>query len=30
MYAKRLRTYREMGYICDEGQELNLALDAMP
>ena len=28
MYAKRLRTYREMGYICDEStQELSLAID---
>ena len=27
MYAKRLRTYREMGYICDEpAQELSLAI----
>jgi superfamily II DNA or RNA helicase len=28
MYAKRLRTYREMGYVCDEpAQELSLAID---
>ena len=28
MYAKRLRTYREMGYVCDESaQELNLQFD---
>jgi superfamily II DNA or RNA helicase len=27
MYAKRLRTYREMGYVCDESpQELSLAI----
>jgi superfamily II DNA or RNA helicase len=27
MYAKRLRTYREMGYVCDESaQELSLAM----
>jgi superfamily II DNA or RNA helicase len=26
MYAKRLRTYREMGYVCDEAQELNIAI----
>ena len=26
MYAKRLRTYREMGYICDEGQEFSLSV----
>jgi superfamily II DNA or RNA helicase len=28
MYAKRLRTYREMGYVCDESaQELSLRID---
>ena len=28
MYAKRLRTYREMGYVCDESaQGLSLAID---
>src|ERR1019366_9339719 len=27
MYAKRLRTYKEMGYVCDESaQELGLAV----
>ena len=27
MYAKRLRTYKEMGYVCDESaQELSLAI----
>lgn len=25
-YGKRLRTYREMGYICDKGQEFSLSV----
>ena len=26
MYAKRVRAYKEMGYVCDDAEELGLAV----
>jgi hypothetical protein len=26
MYAKRVRAYKDMGYICDDAQELGLGV----